>query len=314
MGMLPMLCKLAKEIPSGKQWVYEHKFDGERCLAVKQGKTVKLFSRNKKLLNAVYPEIVIALKKQKNSFIIDGEIIAFEKKKSSFEKLQQRMFIKNPSPALQLKIKIFYYVFDIIKLDNKIIKGLPLLERKKLLKKNISFCNPLRFSTHYTGNGQAHWKKACRAGWEGIIAKDAASTYVHKRSSSWLKLKCTKGQELVIGGYTNPSGSRTDIGALLVGYYKQENGRITLHYAGKVGTGFNAATLHMLSHKLSAIKRKKSPFAPFKHSARGINWVSPRLIAQIGFEEWTKGGLLRHPRFLGLRTDKKPRDVIREEV
>jgi bifunctional non-homologous end joining protein LigD len=168
----------------------------------------------------------------------------------------------------------------------------------------------LRFTPHRNRDGRALFRDACRKGWEGLIAKRADSAYVGKRSRDWLKLKCGNEQEFVIGGYTAPRGTREELGALLLGYF--ERGR--LRYAGKVGTGFDRETLHDLAKRLVPLRRPDSPFADDAAPARGTTWVEPRLVAQIGFGEWTRDGRLRHPRFLGLREDKDPRDVVREKA
>lgn len=306
----PMLATLTKDYFSDPHWIYETKFDGIRIIAYRNGSKIRLMSRNKQLLNSNYPELVKALLKQKSdSFIIDGEVVALQRTKSSFEKLQKRMKNSNPTAQEIKKTPLYYYIFDMMYVDGYEIIALPLLARKKLLKKIISFKDPLRYSEHKIEKGLPFFKATCHKGLEGIMAKQAESTYQTKRSRDWLKFKCVAEQELVIGGYTEPQGSRTDFGALLMGYYHKGK----LHYAGKVGTGFDQATLQELGKKLSKLRRSKCPFA---HDdtlpKKNIAWVNPKLVAQIGFEEWTKGGKLRQPRYMGLRTDKKAKDVVRE--
>jgi bifunctional non-homologous end joining protein LigD len=166
----------------------------------------------------------------------------------------------------------------------------------------------LQLSEAWRDDSQRRFAQACRAGWEGLIAKRAQAPYVPGRSRDWLKLKCVWEQEFVIGGYTDPAGSRTDFGALLVGYY--EDGR--LRYAGKVGTGYTAATLHDLGARLRELETPEAPFVDARPTPRGTHWTRPELVAQIGFAEWTKDGRLRQPRYLGLRDDKRPPDVVRE--
>jgi ATP-dependent DNA ligase len=166
----------------------------------------------------------------------------------------------------------------------------------------------LRLSEAWRGDTQRRFMEACRSGWEGLIAKRADAPYSAGRSREWLKLKCAWEQELVIGGYTDPSGSRTDFGALLVGYYEQD----ALRYAGKVGTGYSAATLRELGARLRALETPESPFVDARPVPRGTHWTRPELVAQIGFAEWTRDGRLRQPRFLGLRDDKHAREVVRE--
>jgi bifunctional non-homologous end joining protein LigD len=181
--------------------------------------------------------------------------------------------------------------------------------RKAVLRRALRFHGNVRFTPHRNGDGEAYFAHACAHGWEGLIAKRADAPYVHKRSRDWLKLKCAAEQELVIGGYTAPKGARTVLGALLVGYY--ERGR--LRYAGKVGTGFDRATLEDLGQRLRPLRRPDSPFADDARE-RAVTWVEPELVAQIGFSEWTADGRLRHPRFLGLRDDKPARAVVRERA
>jgi ATP-dependent DNA ligase len=179
-----------------------------------------------------------------------------------------------------------------------------------LLRDALDFKGHVRFTQHRNERGEAFFGEACRKGWEGLIAKRADSPYTSARSRDWLKFKCERGQELVIGGYTPPQGSRTELGALLLGYYSGGE----LRYAGKVGTGFNRATLRELGSKLRRIRRKTPSFADADAiREKGVSWVEPRLVAEIGFSEWTRHGRLRHPRFLGLRFDKSPREVVREQ-
>ena len=256
----PMLATLTKKYFSSDQWLYEHKFDGVRCIAIKKNGIVRLMSRNHRTMNNEYPELEKALKAQKaDNFIIDGEIIARPKKGvSDFELLQSRINLQ-ALEAIKAKIKIipiYFCVFDIMYVDGYDVRALPLVARKKILKDLLSWNRIIVYTKHEVGDGVTLFKQACKRRWEGLIVKKADSTYVGKRSRLWLKFKCSIGQELVIGGYTKPQGSRTDFGALLVGYYKEG----TLRYAGKVGTGFTRETLIMLGKKLRALEVKKCPF------------------------------------------------------
>ncbi len=188
--------------------------------------------------------------------------------------------------------------------------ALPLRARKRMLRSALTFKDGVRLVPHRNADGEEFFHEACRKRWEGLIAKRADSPYVATRSRDWLKFKCEHGQELVIGGFTAPRGSRVEFGALLVGYYA---GGAGLEYAGKVGTGFDTDTLHELGAQLRAIRRKTSPFAkPEEIRERAVTWVRPELVAEVGFTEWTGYGRLRHPRFLGLRDDKPARQVVRE--
>ncbi|HEX8977951.1 MAG TPA: non-homologous end-joining DNA ligase [Solirubrobacteraceae bacterium] len=287
---------------SDEGWLFERKLDGVRCVAIRDAGPVRLLSRNDLSLNGRYPEIAAALDAQpQRRFAVDGEVVAFDGAQTSFAKLAQR----GHSP-----VPVFFYIFDVLWLDGQDVRALPLRTRKRLLRAALKFEHPaLRFSTHRSRGGEAFFEEACRKGWEGLVAKRADSPYVAKRSRDWLKLKCEQGQELVIGGYTAPRGSRTDFGALLLGYYDGDQ----LRYAGKVGTGFDAATLSALGERLRRLGREGSPFAdPGQVRERNVFWVEPTLVAQLGFSEWTSGGRLRHPRFLGLREDKPAREVVRE--
>jgi ATP-dependent DNA ligase len=188
------------------------------------------------------------------------------------------------------------------------VRGRPVTERKRLLRRAVRFRGRIRFTPHRRGDGEALLRDACRRDWEGLIAKRADSRYVATRSRDWLKLKCSRGQELVIGGWTAPKGTRQRLGAILVGYYDGDS----LRYAGKVGTGFDGATLERLGDELERRERRDPPFTSGR-VPRTAHWAEPELVAQIAFTEWTRDGMLRHPRYLGLRDDKPAREVVREE-
>ncbi|MGH2866225.1 MAG: non-homologous end-joining DNA ligase [Solirubrobacteraceae bacterium] len=283
-------------------WIFERKLDGVRCVAIRDGGEATLLSRNDLSLNGRYPEIAAALTAQpQQRFAVDGEVVAFDGGQTSFAKLAQRG---------RTHVPVFFYVFDVLWLDGQDVRGLPLRTRKRLLREALRFQDKsLRFSTHRNRDGKAYFAEACRKGWEGLIAKRADSPYTARRSRDWLKLKCEQGQELVIGGFTAPRGSRTDFGALLLGYYDGDQ----LRYAGKVGTGFDADTLRSLGEQLRGLVQDEPAFADADGiRERGAQWVKPELVAALGFSEWTTAGRLRHPRFLGLRDDKSPRAVVRE--
>jgi bifunctional non-homologous end joining protein LigD len=299
MRMELMKAVLTDERFSDPDWIYERKLDGIRCLATKAGGRVELRSRNDLSLNGRFPEIATALEADPvGDVVLDGEVVAFEGEQTSFARLQQRG--QRPAP-------VFFYVFDILRLDGEDVTREPLRERKALLRRALAFADPIRFTVHRNGDGEAFYAEACRKGWEGLIAKRADAPYTHGRSRDWLKFKCSAEQELVIGGYTPPRGSRTDLGALLLGYH--DDG--ALRYAGKVGTGFTRATLADLAARLAPLRRDSSPFDD-EVRERGATWVEPQLVAQVGFSEWTRDGRLRHPRFLGLREDKAAAEVVRE--
>ncbi|MEU6658728.1 non-homologous end-joining DNA ligase [Streptomyces sp. NPDC046821] len=303
-----MLAKLSDRREFREGWVFERKLDGMRVLAVRENGGVTLRSRTGRRLDATFPEIVDALAAQDTTdFTIDGEIVAYWRGRTDFGRLQQRMGLTRPADVAASKVAVTYYVFDLLRLDGVDVRRLPLRTRKSLLRRSITFTEPLRFSTHRNEGGPELLADACGRGWEGLIAKRADSTYQGRRSDDWLKLKCARGQEFVVGGFTEPAGTRVGIGALLVGHY--EDG--LLRYAGKVGTGFDRPTLLALRQGLDRIGAAGSPFEG-RIDERTAHWVEPVLVAQIAFTEWTRDGMLRHPRFLGLRADKNPADVVRE--
>jgi len=305
----PMLATLTKERFSRPGWLFEPKWDGERCLAFRNGRHLRLVSRNRKQLNEKYPEVAAALRRQEmNSFIADGEIVAFKNGLTSFAELQQRMQIAHPSADLLRSVPVRFFLFDLLYLESCDTRQVALHYRKELLRRTFDFRDELQFTEHRETEGEAYYREACRKGWEGVIAKNGDSTYVSKRTRDWLKFKCIQEQEFVIGGYTDPRGERIGFGALLVGFHR----RGKLEYAGKVGTGFDTDTLQRLGRKLIQLETDTCPFVGDGLPRRGVHWVKPKLVAQIGFTEWTAGDKLRHPRFLGLREDKKPEEVVRE--
>jgi bifunctional non-homologous end joining protein LigD len=304
-----MLATLTDERFSREGWLFEPKWDGERCLVFRRERDLSLFSRNRIRLGEKYPEIVAALRRQRiDSFIADGEIVALMDGITSFAKLQERMKVARPSEDLLRSVPVRLYLFDLLYLDHYDIRQVPLLYRKEILGSTFEFRDSLQFTEHRERDGEAYFRRACRSGWEGVIAKNGDSTYISRRTRDWLKFKCRHEQEFVIGGYTDPHGSRIGFGALLLGFYRWRR----LIYAGKVGTGFNNDLLRHLGKKLAQLQIPSPPFADDKLPRRGVHWVKPRLVAQIGFTEWTVEGKLRHPRFLGLRDDKRPEEIVRE--
>ncbi|MBN1527467.1 MAG: non-homologous end-joining DNA ligase [Thermoleophilaceae bacterium] len=296
-----MKATLTDERFSDPGWIYERKLDGVRCIAIRDGKRVRMLSRNDLPLNERYPEVAEALEAQSlRRFAIDGEVVAFDRGRTSFAALARRG---------HRHVKVYLYVFDLLWIDGRDVRPLPLRERKRLLRDALDWGGPLRLTPHRNEHGEAYFEEACRKGWEGLIAKRADSPYTTARSRDWLKFKCDQAQELVIGGFTPPKGSRRELGALLLGHF--EDGR--LEYAGKVGTGFDGDTLADLAERMRPLRREEPPFArPEAIRERGVTWVEPELVAQVGFTEWTRDGRLRHPRFLGLRFDKAAREVVRE--
>lgn len=299
----PMLATLvdAEDFRSraGPGWAYERKLDGLRCLAVRNGDEVELWSRNHNSFTARFPDVAAALARvPAPNFTVDGELVAFDGNDFvGFGDLQQH----------GSTLAVVFCVFDLLHLLGKDTKGLPLRDRKKLLAQAIASGGDVQVVEELDGDPEELLDDACRRGWEGLIAKRINSTYATGRSSDWRKLKCSASQELVIGGYTEPRGQRSDFGALLVGYFEGD----ALHYAGKVGTGFTEKTLHELHGEMRRREREEPPFVdpPREKTA---HWVEPELVANIAFTEWTRDGKLRHPRFQGLRPDKPAQAVVRE--
>ncbi len=306
----PMLATLVDEPFSDPDWILERKLDGERCLAYRDGGRVRLRSRSGRPLDDTYPELLEPLRAaHRDHFLVDGEVVAFEGSVTSFSRLQQRMQIEDRDQARASGVAVVYYLFDLVHLEGRDPTGLALRDRKRLLRRLVDYRDPIRFTPHRNRDGEAYFREACDRGWEGLIAKDARSPYAHARSRSWRKFKCVRRQEFVIGGYTDPEGERIRFGALLVGVYDDGD----LVYAGKVGTGFDEDTLRRLGDRLAARERDDPPFRDGGLPRRGVHWVDPDLVAEVGFTEWTGDGRLRHPRFLGLRRDKPPGQVVREE-
>jgi bifunctional non-homologous end joining protein LigD len=314
----PMKPRLTEKPPTAGNWMYELKFDGIRAIAVKIDKKVSLLSRNENELTGRFPEIVEAIKDlPARECVIDGEVVALDEEgRSSFQLLQSLELEERKSP-------LRFYVFDLLQLDDKILLGLPLAQRKDLLEKlceNIS--EPIRFSGEIGSDATKLLAEVKRRGLEGLIGKQRNSVYEPgRRSGVWIKLKCVNEQEFVIGGYTPPQGARKYFGAILVGYYKGKR----LMFAGKVGTGFTAKSLSMLYKKFQQEERDDCPFVdlPSKQGGkwlqditpsmmRKMHWVNPVFVAQIKFSEWTRDVKLRQPVFFGLREDKKAREVVRE--
>lgn len=303
----PMLATLTKNYFSKKDWLYEQKFDGERCVAYKKNGIVTVYSRNGREINHEYPEIVRALEAQvADNFVIDGEIVAFDTKGvTQFQLLQGRINLQKTTNAV---VPVYYCIFDVLYTEGYIVEKVPLYARKELLKQLLAYNKILLYTEHSVGEGLPLYKKACKRHEEGIMAKQKDGAYIHARSRNWLKFKCSASQELVIGGYTKPRGSRTNFGALLVGYYDNKK----FLYAGKVGTGFSHETLSFLGKKLSALTTKNCPFTNYDGLDTNVFWVKPQLVAEFEFAQWTNAGKLRVGRYKGLRDDKNAKSVVRE--
>jgi bifunctional non-homologous end joining protein LigD len=297
-------------LPPG--WVYEPKLDGVRCLAFVRGGAVRLLSRTRKPLGDAYPELVGALgRRARGDVILDGEVVAIDPERgvSSFALLQRRLGLRDAARLARTGVAVELWLFDCLFYEGLDLTGLPLEDRKRVLRDAVRFGGPIRMTPVLEGSFEALYASACRRGAEGLIGKRAASRYTAGRSADWLKLKCVNEQEFVVGGWTDPKGSRAGLGALLIGYHDAGQ----LRYAGKVGTGFDRWTLAELARALESRARATSPFSggPVP-KGRDIHWVTPNLVAQIAFAEWTRDGVLRHPRFVGLRHDRAAREVRRE--
>jgi bifunctional non-homologous end joining protein LigD len=306
----PELATLTEEPPSGPGWIYEIKLDGYRTLAFIKGGEIRLISRTgKEWTGPLEPIAAACADLGVENAILDGEVVAFAGDgTTSFQRLQNAF---GEGRAGELA----YHLFDLIHLDGRDLRGLPLIERKALLRalmERLPKKHKLVFSEHFEGDGRRIFENACKLGVEGVIAKKKDSVYLSKRTRDWLKIKCFRRQELVIGGYSDPEGSRTGIGALLVGYHDPARDG-ALIYAGKVGTGFTQESLAELARRLARLERKSSPFTGGPKPKAGIHFVQPKLVAEVAFSEWTDGGHLRHPSFQGLREDRPPAGVIREK-
>ena len=276
----PMAATLTHDRFAGDEWLFERKFDGIRLLAYKRGDEVQLFSRNQLPQNMPAIAKAVAALPAKQA-ILDGEVTW------------------DGASA--------YHVFDILWLDGRSTTDLPLEERRALLK-HLKFTAPMRRVDLL--DEDEPWQRARREGWEGVIAKRRGSPYEHRRSKLWLKMKCEASQELVVGGFTDPQGARVGLGALLVGYYQDDD----FVFAGKIGTGFDTKLLLDLRRRLDAAEIPKTPFTISTGLPRlRAHWVKPSIVVQVAFIEWTRHGKLRHPRLIGVRFDKNPRDVIREQ-
>jgi DNA ligase D-like protein (predicted ligase) len=302
----PMLATLSRDHADHPDWLYERKLDGQRILLTLRDGAASLRSRRGERLDAAYPELVDAAEAWGlPDLVVDGEVVALDGDVTSFSLLQQRMGIQSAAKARRSPVTVHAFLFDLLHLGGLSTRDLRLRERKALLEAVVPFDEPFRYSAHR--EGAARLEEACAQGWEGVIAKDGRSRYVTGRSRSWLKLKCSRRQELVVGGFTRPTGTRAGFGALLVGYY--DGGQ--LRYAGKVGTGYDAATLTAVGRRLTELEQTGSPFAD-PVPDRDARFVAPELVAEVSFFEWTREGRLRHPVFQGLRTDKDAQQVVRE--
>jgi bifunctional non-homologous end joining protein LigD len=299
----PQLATLVEKVPEGEEWIHEIKFDGYRLLIRIDGKTIQVMTRRGQDWTSKFsPLVSAAAALGARRALLDGEAVVMKPDGGSdFQALQN---------AISGKVRkdIVFYAFDVLHLDGKDLRTLPLIERKKLLKKLLAKApKSIQFADHMEGKGDAFFREACRAGLEGIVSKRGDQPRRPGRGKDWQKVKCVLRQEFVIGGWTDPEGSRTGFGALLLGFYEGKK----LIYAGRVGTGFTQATLKLLMAKLKPLGRKTPAFAhpPAGASGRGVHYVEPRLVGEVGYTGWTSDKILRHPTFLGLREDKVATDA-----
>jgi bifunctional non-homologous end joining protein LigD len=317
----PMKALLVNKLPKGSDWIYELKFDGVRALAIKRNREIELISRSEKDLGSKYRELLEPLRKlPPKGFVLDGEVVALDEQgRSSFQLLQSFQMAGVKKPPL------LYYVFDLINLDGKDLASIPLYQRKAMAETLLGDASgAIRFSASINADSTRLVREMQARGLEGLIAKRRDSKYESgRRSGAWVKFKWTNEQEFVIGGYTQPKGTRTHFGALLVGSYEKDK----LLFAAKVGTGFDQKLLASLHNKFKGLVRPDCPFAnlPEKISGRwgqGLSlaemrrctWLEPKLVCQVRFAEWTRDNHLRQPAFLGLREDKEPKEVVREKA
>jgi DNA ligase D-like protein (predicted ligase) len=287
----PMAATLTQERFSGPGWIFEQKFDGIRLIAFKQGTDVRLFSRNRLPQNQSYPDVVGAVTALPvRDLILDGEATGVWGRSG----------------------RVGYHVFDILWLDGKDLTALPLVTRRAMLG-TLPLAAPLELVPWL--DDEKPWERACARGWEGVIAKRLDAPYEGRRSPHWLKMKCEASQELVVGGFTDPKGTRAGLGALLVGYFaSRPDSTGDFVFAGKVGTGFDTKLLLDLRERLNALEIPASPFTEAIGLPRvGVHWVRPQIVVHVAFIEWTVHGKLRHSRLLGVRLDKSAHEVVREQ-
>jgi bifunctional non-homologous end joining protein LigD len=303
-----MLPTLVAEVPTASGWVCEIKWDGVRVLAVRRGGRVALWSRNAREVSDRYPEVAAAIAALAGGDLaLDGEIVALDADgRPSFHLLQRRMHETRGTAAA---VPVTAYVYDCLALEGRDVRSLPLLERKALLAALVPRGGPVRYCDHVDEGGPAFLAAARELGLEGVVAKRADSPYRGGRRREWLKIKCQRRQEFVIGGWTDPKGSRASLGAVHVGVHD----RGALVYVGRVGSGLDAAGLGDLERRLGALAIDRCPFTRGRPPAgREHHWVRPELVCEVRFTDWTPDGSIRHPVFLGLRADRRPKDVRRE--
>lgn len=302
----PALPRLVSKPPVDEGWIHEIKFDGYRMQAQLHELRLRLFTRSGLDWTSKFPQIAKELEKLKASgFIIDGEIISLDEKgRGHFQNLQNALKKKSDET-------IVYYAFDLLYLNGEDLRSLPLLERKKALKKLLKGVrNTIRYTDHFAESGKDIFQLSCEHQLEGIVSKRSEAPYQSGRNDGWLKTKCSSRQEFVIGGWSDPRGGRQEMGALLLGVYDDDK---KLRYAGRVGSGFNRRQLGEIQKELQLLETHKSPFQSGGPQGAGFHWVKPVKVCEVSFSNWTREGILRTPVFMGMREDKPPREIIHEK-
>jgi bifunctional non-homologous end joining protein LigD len=304
----PMLATLVDEAFSNDEWIFETKWDGFRAVCFVEKNQARFVSRNQLDMTHQYPELVGVGKQVKaKQAILDGEIVALDRDgRPRFQLLQPRVGRKHRSDVQDLvgKAPIVYYAFDLLYVDGYDLTACPVVERKTALERILRPASFIKLSEHIAGEGEAFFEQIEKFHLEGMMAKRAASPYVQRRSTDWLKVKTIQRSEVVIAGYTQPRGARSFFGALVVGLYRGAE----LHYVAHTGGGFNQQTLAKIYKLMQPLKTKESSFVKKPKTNEPVQWIKPKLVAEVKFSEWTADGHLRHPVFVGLREDKKPKD------
>jgi len=309
--LLPELATLVDDVPAGDQWLHEIKFDGYRLLVFIDRGRVRMLTRKANDWTDRFTGLVEPMQAlPARQAVLDGEVVIVAPNgTTSFQLLQN--VLNNGRQG-----ELVFYAFDLLYLDGHDLRSVPLLERKEALGALLAGAGaegegPVRFSDHVVGNGALFHQHACKMGLEGIIAKRCDSRYAAKRTKDWLKIKCTRRQEFVIGGWTDPKGSRSAFGSLILGFYRGGE----LVHAGRVGTGFNEELLGDVHRRLKKLQTDRSPFSNYgqRRAPKDVHWVKPELVCEVAFTEFTEEGILRHPTFQGLREDKSAREVVRED-
>ncbi len=302
----PMLATLVDDPFSSPEWIFETKWDGFRAVCFIQNGGARFVSRNQLDMTHQYPELVdVGKQVDAKEAILDGEIVALDREgMPRFQLLQPRVGRKKKSDieALLGKAKIVYFAFDLLYVDGYDLMSCPVVERKATLERILRPASFIKFSEHVVGEGEAFFAQIEKFRLEGMMAKRAASNYVQRRSSDWLKVKTVERSEVVVAGYTAPRGSRSHFGALVVGLYRDKE----LHYVAHVGGGFNQRTLEKIYKLMQPLRTRQSPFVEAPKTNEPVQWLKPKLVAEVKFSEWTADGHLRHPVFVGLREDKRP--------